>query len=362
MLRRIYIDNYKCCVNLEVKFDSINLLLGDNGAGKSTVFEVLRKLQELVTQSREVSKVFSVESLTRWQKTSKQRFELELEGNGGIYKYELEIEYDRVRSLGHIHQEKLLFNQNLLIDFVEGNTQLYRDDYSIGPEYPSDWNRSAIGSLPSRHDNTKLTWFKERLKQFIIVQINPMQMESESFQEMEFLDAQCRNFVDWYRQVSQNQGKTFEITKVLTEVIGGFKHFEFEKVGETLRLLKVQISDSSYRFHELSDGQRALIVLYSLIYFSRGQNYTLCIDEPENFVSLPEIQPWLSTLYDFCLDGELQALLISHHPEYINYLADSAGLWFERKQDSPVRVSPVSNENGLDIAELVARGWLHEQA
>jgi len=360
MLKRIYIDNYKCCVNFEVQFDSLNLLLGDNGSGKSTVFEVLRKLQGIVSRGREVSALFSFEDLTRWQKSLKQRFELELEGNGGVYKYELEIKYDRTRSLVHIYQEKLWFNQNCLIDFVDGNAQLYRDDYSPGPEYPFDWNRSAIGSLPPRHDNTRLTWFKERLKKFIVVQINPLQMESESDQESEFLDAQCRNFVDWYRQVSQNQGRAFEITKVLKEVIDGFKHFEFEKVGENRRLLKVQIAHSQYRFHELSDGQRTLITLYALIYFAQGQNYTLCIDEPENFVSLPEIQPWITTLYDYCSDGELQSLLISHHPEYINYLADPAGLWFERKQEAPIRVTPISKSNGLDIAELVARGWLHE--
>jgi len=41
MFNRIYIDNYKCCVNLDVKFDSINLLLGDNGAGKSTLMKIL---------------------------------------------------------------------------------------------------------------------------------------------------------------------------------------------------------------------------------------------------------------------------------------------------------------------------------
>jgi predicted ATPase len=147
---------------------------------------------------------------------------------------------------------------------------------------------------------------------------------------------------------------------VLKEVIEGFKYFDFEKVGENRRLSKVQIGNSQYRFHELSDGQRTLVVLYALIHFTRGQDFTLCIDEPENFVSLPEIQPWLNTLYDFCLDGELQSILISHHPEYINYLADSVGLWFERKENAPVRVSPINNKNGSNISELVARGWLHE--
>jgi hypothetical protein len=274
---------------------------------------------------------------------------------------ELELDQENARSPLRIRQEKLRFNQKILIEFSEGNVRLYQDDSSEDITYPFDWNRSALGALPSRQDNTLLTWFKERLKKFIVVQINPMAMTSESLQENEFLDKQCSNFTDWYRLVSQNQGKVFEITKALQEVLDGFKYFEFEKVGENRSLLKAQIGEAQYRFHELSDGQRMLIVLYSLIHFAHNQRYTLCIDEPENFVSLPEIQPWLFTLHDACADNELQALFISHHPEYINYLADSSGLWFERKQNAPVRVRPVSgDENGLAPAELAARGWIDE--
>lgn len=134
----------------------------------------------------------------------------------------------------------------------------------------------------------------------------------------------------------------------------------------------------AYRFGKLSDGQlrclrdasqkplrhRVLIALYTLIYCTQSEDYTLCIDEPENFLALPEIQPWLMQLYDFCSEGKTQALLISHHPELIDMLASSVGYWFDRQQNSPVRVKRISNDNdndtGLPISELVARGWIHE--
>ena len=118
-----------------------------------------------------------------------------------------------------------------------------------------------------------------------------------------------------------------------------------------------------YHLGALSDGQKALIILYTLIYCMKSEDYTLCIDEPENFLALPEIQPWLRQLYDFCDEGKLQALLISHHPECINYLlASPIGYWFERQSNAPVRVRKISNEeaddSGLKISELIARGWL----
>ena len=359
MLKRIYIDNYKCCVNLDITFESINLLLGNNGAGKSTVFEVLQKLQQLIGHGRSISTLFLTEDLTRWQKTDRQRFELALEGNGGTYKYELELVYEASQR-PRIYREKLSFDKETLIHFIDNEVQLYQDDGAEPTKYPSNSSRSAIAALPVRHGNLKITWFKERLNKFIIIQINPVQIGRESQRESEFLDAYSRNFVDWYRYVSHNQGKIFEITNALQEVIDGFSYFEFEKSGRDRQLLNVQIGNSSYQFNELSDGQRVLIILYAIIHFAREQEYTLCIDEPGNFVSLPEVQPWLSTLYDFCADGELQSIIISHHPEYINYLAESTGLWFEREQNAPVRVTAVSDENDFDIAELIARGWLHE--
>ena len=270
------------------------------------------------------------------------------------------MSYNRERQLARIESENLWFDEQPLINFSNGEAQLYRDNYSEGPKYPFDWNRSAVGALPPRHDNTKLTWFKEQLGKSIIIRINPFQMDSESRQEAEFLDDQCRNFVSWYRQVSQNQGKAFEIAEALREVIDGFQYFEFERVGENQRQLRVRIQDVSYRLDELSDGQRALIVLYSLIHFAKDEDIILCIDEPGNFVALREVQPWLLELHDLCVDSKMQSLLISHHPELIDYLAKSAGILFSRGSNLPVRVFPVQSNGVLPPSELVARGWLNE--
>ena len=199
------------------------------------------------------------------------------------------------------------------------------------------------------------------MERFIYVQIDPMIDLSESSQEAAHLTARMENFVSWYRYIYQDQSKAFEITESLREIVQGFTHFKFIKSGEKQRILKLHFSLGNdtrntigYAFDELSDGQRALVVLYSLVYYARAEDYTLCIDEPENFIALREIQPWLTLLYDYCGDRDLQALLISHHPELINYLA-FAGYWFERDHNNaPVRVKPVTDDHdtGLKIRSL----------
>lgn len=112
-------------------------------------------------------------------------------------------------------------------------------------------------------------------------------------------------------------------------------------------------------FDELSDGQKALIALYTLLHCAVGSGSTICIDEPENFVALAEIQPWLLELNDRIDDGDGQAILVSHHPELINLLAPEQAVIFSREHGGPVRVEAFRPDalGKLSPAELIARGW-----
>ena len=142
MLKRIYIDNFRCLVNFELSLDPINLFLGSNGSGKSTIFDVLRKIQTFIGGSDKVMGLFKPADLTRWQTSPIQTFELEIEGNSGTYRYELAIEHDPARRLARVGHERLWFDNKPLLKFEivdkEGNVQLYRDNHSEGPKYPFD--------------------------------------------------------------------------------------------------------------------------------------------------------------------------------------------------------------------------------
>ncbi|MEH1765734.1 AAA family ATPase [Nostoc sp.] len=367
MLKRIYIDNFRCLVNFELNFDSINLFLGSNATGKSTVFEVLRKIQTFTSGDSKVEGIFKSIDCTRWRHFTTQRFELEIAGNGGNYKYALAIEHNQEKS--RVMHECLWFDNQLLLKFDMGEVQLFRDNYSEGPKYSFDWSQSMLPSLMPRPENTKLTWFKNRMNRFIIVKIIPSLIIDGSEQEEIQLSYRMENFVSWYRYISQDQGKVAELMNVLKDILDGFVSFKFEQFREkylTLNLRFLTDTDRKiidYSLSELSDGQKVLVALYTLIYCTQSEDYTLCIDEPENFLALPEIQPWLIQLSDFCSEERLQALLISHHPEFINYLLTSPiGYWFDRQSNAPVKVRKISNEEaedtGLKISQLIARGWL----
>ena len=372
MLTRIYIDNFRCLVNFELRLDRLNLLLGDNGAGKTTVFDVLQRLQRFVTGSARVSSVFPARDLTRWQSSGQQRFELELQIDQATYTYSLTVEHAADLRRMRIGQEKLLMNGMPLFELnVEGNeatAQLYHDDFTAGPRYPFDWSQSGVGSLPERDDNKSLTVFRRELKRFIIASPCPPPMVNESREEEDILSGHMENFVSWFRWLSQeHQGGVFNACQELGKVLPGFTSFSLKEVGENTRVLKAlfrQPSEAgrkiiSFDFGELSDGQRALIILYAMVFGLANQGLHLFLDEPDNYVELREIQPWLALLSASVGESIEQAVLISHHPEVIDYLGAEAGLDFRRFESGPTTVDrPVPGGDGsLKLSEVVARGW-----
>ena len=83
------------------------------------------------------------------------------------------------------------------------------------------------------------------------------------------------------------------------------------------------------------------------------------IDEPDNFVGLPELEPWVLAMREL-LDDEHQAILISHHPEILGNAGELDGIYLWRlSHNSPTRIGPLIVPDGLSPAEAVARGWAH---
>ena len=380
MLKRIYIDNFRCLVNFEIKLEAnLSLFLGANGSGKTTVFHVLSRLRKFIIGDGDarVLKLFPKTDLTRWDTRLIQKFELDIEGNGGIYKYSLEIEHQEDEKPPRMRSEKLTFDQALLSDFgieqqeekLVGQATIYKDnpseDGSLLPVVDS--SRSVISLVSERRYYQKLIWFKKLIAQFIIVHVNPFAMVAQNSREDPYPVWDMSNYAAWFSYLSGDQGKIIDLTMKLREIIKGFDFFKNERVGtaKVLSLSFNNLGQEPYKFTEISDGQKVLIALYTLIHCALDENYTLCIDEPENFLALPEIQPWLSQLFDQCSskDSNRQAILISHHPALINYLATSSGYWFEKTDEGLIRLQTITNEQdtGLSLAKLIELGWIYDE-
>ena len=76
MLTRLYADNFRCLVNFELLLDETNVLLGANGSGKTSVLDVLGRMQEFIVRGARVGKAFPARDLSLTQARDEQRFEL----------------------------------------------------------------------------------------------------------------------------------------------------------------------------------------------------------------------------------------------------------------------------------------------
>ena len=73
MLKRFYADNFRCLTNFELELDEANVFLGANGTGKTSVLEVLRKIQDLIARGRRVGEAFPVRDVSLGQDRNTQR-------------------------------------------------------------------------------------------------------------------------------------------------------------------------------------------------------------------------------------------------------------------------------------------------
>jgi AAA15 family ATPase/GTPase len=90
--------------------------------------------------------------------------------------------------------------------------------------------------------------------------------------------------------------------------------------------------------------------------------HTVFIDEPDNFIALHEIQPWLLAAQEAVEDFNAQLILISHHPELLNLWAARRGVRFFRENNGHVRTERFQPDPDglLQPSELIARGLGNE--
>jgi ATPase subunit of ABC transporter with duplicated ATPase domains len=197
------------------------------------------------------------------------------------------------------------------------------------------------------------------------VQINPWAMSARSERESHDPAKDMGNFADWYRHLRLESGSAiFEAMTSLREAIPSLEALDAKEAGLDVRVLQATLRGPNKAtvelpFIDLSEGQRTLIALYVLLYCAVDKERTLLLDEPDNFIALAEIQPWLMKLLDRVDEQNGQVILVSHHPELLNQMAGQGGVLLDRPGGGETRVLPFAppDDTGLTPSEIIARGW-----
>jgi predicted ATPase len=99
MITRLFANNYRALVAFEMRFDTMSVFCGVNGAGKSSVFDAIKFIRDLATgncflgrQEDNRGRIISQLEFTSWIDNSTQEFELDLEEGGYQFRYLIHLE------------------------------------------------------------------------------------------------------------------------------------------------------------------------------------------------------------------------------------------------------------------------------
>lgn len=207
MIKEICIDNFHCLSGFRIEPDPVQLWLGDNGSGKTSVLKALRKIQRLLN-GEHIEDIFKKSSLTSWEQRLEQDYSIKIDIDDEIYEYELKIEYHERENTARIKKECLEWKDSTFFLFDGYDAHLYREDSKTGKviegtSFSADWRRSIIPTIAERADNKPLLRFREEIGKWMIVQPVPPMFKQMADSETRALSQYAENFAQWYRHLLQ---------------------------------------------------------------------------------------------------------------------------------------------------------------
>ena len=369
MIKYLYANYYKAFVNLKIEFGQSNLLIGSNGVGKSNIFTLIASIRDVIRGCpNSVELNFPQSTHTRWIKSDIQTFELGITTDNNEFVYNIEILHDSNKAKSKISSEKLTCNGNTLYQMVGGTAEVY-DDRLNKNRVLVDEGTSGIAFVPQDDIYSRLNEFRTQINCIILCIPNPKNMSGNVQNDVYIPEISFSNVASIYASVVLLEPDIFN------ELMGAYKEASKDFVKARLfidtamnrkrLLLDYKYNDvvTSYSFEELSDGEKMLFALYILLYGYIKRGMTVLLDEPDNFLSLREIQPWCVNI-ERELGDDGQCLMISHHPEIIDYMAETNGIWMKRLASGETTITDKpnigENEELYTYSEMISRGLLDE--
>lgn len=376
MLTRIYIDNFRSFVNFEYRPERKQLLLGPNGSGKSSLLDAIRYVQRFIDGEENP---FTQSTRTRWQDKPLQVVEIEALLDSLKYEYRVGIGFKPETKQPMVHLESLKVSGASVFELAGGQINFFPNISGAAKSIPLETSKSALhlSQLSNVHVNRFVEWMDSVRCIRVDEYFTTMPEGSPPDYEIEFI-------AGWYRYlVGACPIENVKFLESMKSALDGFQTLRFASEEDGVRKLRADFtiaeegmgyavatgqlapglreltpSVMSYALSELSDGQRCLIALYMVLHFLIARGHTVFIDEPDNFISLREIQPWLLAAEEAVEDHHGQLILISHHPEILNQWAQEHGLRFFREDNGHVRTEKFKTDpdGNLQPSELIARG------
>lgn len=357
MLKRIYVNNYKCLVNFEWKTgDSRSaLLMGANGTGKTSISDVFLFLRDIGRGEIDTGKIGMSDSvplspLMAWNGRGKEdepmQFEIDVGLGGNLFSYGLSLDLPKTFTRFRVTSEYLRQNGKPLFQRDRANVSiisLHGDPIDIS----HDWHSIFLPTFQNAIESGPVNSFKEWLSRILILAPVPSLMSGELKGDGKFLSRNTSDIADWVISLqSRDSELSVQVNNRMREVFPDFKSFGVRKIlpnakyGKDYLFLKFQGDKiSEIPFFLLSDGMKCFFLSALLPVVVSLEPSAFCFwDEPDAHLSLSEVENFIGTLRKtFANRG--QCIVTSHHPETMNgYPEDES--WLLIRKDNLTATRP----------------------
>ncbi|MEA5513246.1 AAA family ATPase [Nodularia sp. UHCC 0506] len=351
MLQRLYIHNYRCLENFELTMKEMSsaLLIGKNGAGKSTISSALEVLQSIGRGINRVGQLVHSKDFARGRSDVPIRLEIEVLLADKLYKYILALELPEKFKELRVFEEELLVDNNILYSRKEAQVNLYSTFQNREAQFLVDWHLVALPLIQEQSEIDPLHTFKTWLAHIIILAPIPSLMTGDSYGETLEPKWDGSNIGEWFSGLLGRYPAAYrEVDKYLREIMPDFQDFLNELIGKDFKSLVVRFEENnanlSVNFEDLSDGEKCFFLCAVVLAANKFYGPLFCFwDEPDNYLSISEVGHFITSLRrSFKNSGQI--LATSHNPEAIRKFSNENTFVLDRKSHlEPTLIRPLSD-------------------
>lgn len=326
MLDRLYLHNFKTFQNFELQANSqhSSLIIGKNGAGKSSIARALQVLQSIGRGTNRVGELVSPRDFFSGPTGQPMRFELETRLQGNLYRYVLVLELPEKFKELRVAEELLEVDGTPVYWREQAQVILKRTDQPgvNAPRFMVDWHIVALPLIQVQSETDPVHIFKNWLAQMIVVSPIPQLMQGESTGESLWPARFAENVVDWLAGLlGQYPAAYTTVYSYLKEIMPDLKDFRYESLGKESKRLVVKFGNDSgqlsLNFDELSEGEKCFFLCAVIVAANQEYGPLLCFwDEPDNFLSVSEVGHFVIHLRR-AFERQGQIFMTSHNEEAI---------------------------------------------
>lgn len=325
MLQRLYIHSFKTFQNFELKPEGkhSSLLLGKNGAGKSSVAKALQLLQSIGRGVNRVGLLASPRDFFLKKTDVPMRFEVDVVLNSQVFRYSLALELPAKFKELRVLEERLEWNGNPVYWREQAQVSLQKtSDIAGGARFLVDWHLVALPLIQVQSETDPVHIFKTWLAQMVVIAPVPQLMGGESSEESVWPVANASNTVDWLIGLHGRYPSSYTTLDLyLKEVMPDLVDFQYENLGKESKRLVIQFKTDvgvfPVNFDELSDGEKCFFLCAIIIAANKAYGPIFCFwDEPDNYLSLAEVGHFVLALRR-AFEGRGQIIMTTHNEEAI---------------------------------------------